>query len=337
MNKNDERYTRFHLVREMMETASLLRSYDTDEICRIAADLESTRVLLSGEGSSRIFPAKNCISRSLQKSYSQSLFSESARQASEYDLDGYTVFVASNSGKTKECVELMRAIKKKKTDTQLIGLTVDPDSPVAQETDMAYLLRADKEQAVAATKTVAEQAFFYDSLFRFCNGEKALDTKHLGDRLEEVMTMSLDDKVIDVLAQAPLIYFAGRNDGIAEELTLKTNEICRIKSDFLEGTYAVHGIEEVMQPEEAVILIDPFAEEEEKFEQVLSNGLGMQVIAVAGRDTRFPTIRVPKSGELHPYLLLAAGWNLLVEIGLRRGIDPDKTERARKIGNEMTS
>ena len=33
---------------------------------------------------------------------------------------------------------------------------------------------------------------------------------------------------------------------------------------------------------------------------------------------------------------LAAGWNLLVEAGLKLGINIDKPERARKVGNEFT-
>jgi glucosamine--fructose-6-phosphate aminotransferase (isomerizing) len=33
---------------------------------------------------------------------------------------------------------------------------------------------------------------------------------------------------------------------------------------------------------------------------------------------------------------MAAGWNLLVEIGLSLGIDLDKPLRARKVGNEFT-
>jgi glucosamine--fructose-6-phosphate aminotransferase (isomerizing) len=37
-----------------------------------------------------------------------------------------------------------------------------------------------------------------------------------------------------------------------------------------------------------------------------------------------------------PYVYLAAGWNVLVEIGLSLGINLDKPQRARKIGNEFT-
>ena len=83
------------------------------------------------------------------------------------------------------------------------------------------------------------------------------------------------------MARAPVIYFAGRNNGVAEELTLKTNEITHKKSDYLEGTYAVHGIEEIMQPEEVVVVIDPFPAEIEKFQTTLVDGVGMTVIAVA--------------------------------------------------------
>jgi glucosamine--fructose-6-phosphate aminotransferase (isomerizing) len=134
---------------------------------------------------------------------------------------------------------------------------------------------------------------------------------------------------------APTIYFAGYNDGVAEELTLKTNEITRKKSDFLEGTYAAHGIEEVMDSRDIVFVIDPIEEEIQKFQDVLAKGVGLKIVAIADRDTPFTTIRVPNAGELKPYVFLCAGWNLLVEIGLAKGIDLDKPNRARKVGNEL--
>ncbi len=123
---------------------------------------------------------------------------------------------------------------------------------------------------------------------------------------------------------------------MAEELTLKTNEITRKKSDYLEGTYAVHGIEEVMDKNDIVFVIDPIDDEIEKFQDVLVNGVGLKVVAIADRDTPFTTIRVPDAGKMNPYVYLSAGWNLLVEIGLALGIDLDKPERARKVGNEFS-
>jgi glucosamine--fructose-6-phosphate aminotransferase (isomerizing) len=131
-----------------------------------------------------------------------------------------------------------------------------------------------------------------------------------------------------------MIYFAGRNNGVVEELTLKTNEITRKKSDFLEGTYAVHGIEEVMDKNELVIIVEPFESEEEKFKECLIDGVNMNVVAISTRETQFPTIRIPDGKEYKEYVELAAGWNVLVEIGIALGIDLDKPTRARKVGNE---
>jgi len=64
-------------------------------------------------------------------------------------------------------------------------------------------------------------------------------------------------------------------------------------------------------------------------------GVGLQVIAIADRPTALPTIQVPTAGEMTPFLYLCAGWNLLVEMGLRMKIDLDKPQRARKVGNEF--
>jgi glucosamine--fructose-6-phosphate aminotransferase (isomerizing) len=60
----------------------------------------------------------------------------------------------------------------------------------------------------------------------------------------------------------------------------------------------------------------------------------MTVIAVASKPTMFPTIQVPES-DLQSYVNMAAGWNLLVEVGVKLGIDLDKPVRARKVGNEF--
>ena len=132
-----------------------------------------------------------------------------------------------------------------------------------------------------------------------------------------------------------MIYFAGRNTGVAEELTLKTNEITRKKSDFLEGTYAVHGIEEVMNPDEVVLVVNPFPAECQKFKEVLVDGVGMKVIALSSQETPFPTIRIPQVDGYHAVLELLAGWNVLVQVGVTLGIHLDKPTRARKIGNEF--
>ena len=162
-----------------------------------------------------------------------------------------------------------------------------------------------------------------------------MNLQELADNFEDVLKIEISPGISARIAQSEIIYFAGRNTGVAEELALKTNEITWKKSAFLEGTYCVHGIEEVMNGNETVVIIDPFIEEEEKIFEVLVKDVGMNVIAIAPRQTSFETIIIPDIPEYQIYLQLAAGWNLLVELGLRLGINLDIADRARKIGNEF--
>ena len=95
----------------------------------------------------------------------------------------------------------------------------------------------------------------------------------------------------------------------------------------------MHGIEEVMDPSDVVFVVDPIEGEIEKFQEVLVKGVGLSVVAIADRETPFPTIRVPAAGELTPYLYLCAG----EPAGGDRSADEDRSRQAatrRKVGNE---
>jgi glucosamine--fructose-6-phosphate aminotransferase (isomerizing) len=315
----------------MLETPAVIRRFDD----RLAAGLtvKGSTTILTGEGSSRIFPAKRVVAQGLRQGWNERFVVDGANQVGEYDLDGAHLFVVSNSGRTAEGVRLLRGAK----PAGSTGIVANGGTPIAEAAEESFVLGCGPEDAVAATKSVVEQALVYDALFRRRNGAEAIDRSRLADAFGIALELPVPAAFVDAAVQAPVIFFAGRNDGVAEELTLKTNEITRKRSDFLEGTYAVHGIEEVMDPADVVVLIEPFPVEEEKFATVLEDGVGVTVLAVASRETRFPTIRIPDLGEMTPYLQLAAGWNLLVEIGLALGIDLDTPSRARKVGNEFTS
>lgn len=332
MNINDERYRGFRLIQEMLETPQIIRNMEVDNIRSFR--VKNKKVLLAGEGSSRIFPAKNTICNSLVLGYNQCIITENCMQAAEYDLSDYSVFAASNSGKTSEVIHLIRTLREK-GHSDITAVTGASGTPVAGESSSAYILTCGPEQAVSASKSVIEQALFYDILFRHVNGKPPLDLDALSDSMHQVLTMEIPRDIVSKIAAAPVLYFSGRNNGVAEELTLKANEIVRKKSDYLEGTYAVHGIEEVMNSDEAVILFEPFESQEEKIRSVLVNGAGLSVIAVSERATGFPTIRIPRIQGCSTYLQLAAGWNLLVEAGIESGINLDCPVRARKIGNEF--
>lgn len=330
--RNEEKYTKFALVREMMETPEILRSFKLDGAEKAAAQIEQAgKLFLTGEGSSRLFPAKNIMAQAMRDGVDIEISTEGAMQAMEYDLSSFVVAAASNSGRTREIILLVKALLEAGHD-KILGLTANKDTKLESLANQTFMLSCGTEDAVAATKSVAEQAIFYQALIAKIQG-RSLDVASLADACEDALTQTIDESVVKDIAKAPRIYFAGRNDGVAEELTLKTNEITRKSSDFLEGTYLLHGVEEVMNAGEAVILIDPYRSELELIKKFISDGVGAKVIAIATEETIFPTIKVKDVGELATYVFLAAGWNVLVEVGIALGIDLDKPERARKIGN----
>jgi len=338
MNLIETRYSNYALIREMMDTIGVVKNFNPYQTKEVAGQIKSVgRLLLTGEGSSRIFPAKNLIRKNLELGSDITIVTDGSRQCAKYDLSRYAVFCASNSGRTKEVVLLAKRLAEINNNNRF-ALSANSGTLLEEACTKTFVLTCGWENAVAATKSVVEQALFYESLLWNMNGYKADDyLKGLANKIEEALTIPIDPAIVDIAIKAPTIYFAGYNDGVAEELTLKTNEITRKKSDYLEGTYAVHGIEEVMDPNDIVFVIDPIEEEMEKFQEVLVKGVGLKVAAISTKETPFNTILVPDAGAMNPYVYLCAGWNLLIEIGLALGINLDKPERARKVGNEFIS
>ncbi len=336
MNLNDKTYSNYALVQEMMETVETVLKFDPLQTASVAKTIEkASKLHLTGEGSSRIFPAKNAIKRSLTWGMDLSVSTDGSWQSASYDLSNKAVFCASNSGRTKEVVLLAKKLGAIGNNLRF-ALTANEDTLLEKECSETWVLKCGWENAVAATKSVIEQTLFYDSiLWNINNKDLKTALPALAEKIKTALTLDIDPEIVKLAAKANTIYFAGYNDGVAEELTLKTNEITRKKSDYLEGTYAVHGIEEVMEKNDIVFVINPIEEEYQKFHEVLEKGVGLKVVAIADKETPFSTIRVPEAGDLAPYVYLCAGWNLLVEIGLHLGIDLDKPERARKVGNEF--
>ncbi len=321
----------------MLATADVIRQFNPQVVNSIVEPIRSVgKLLFTGEGSSRLFPAKAAILQSRRQGWPLVLHTDAGRQSQEYQLADWAVLGMSNSGRTAEVIRLFNSLKDANHPARF-SLTALPDSTLQSLAQSGFVLQCGKESAVAATKSVVEQALFCRALMEAVAWQTTLAGRlpQLGDQVEQALTAPIETELVQKLMQARTIYFAGRNDGVSEELALKTNEITRKPSDYLEGTYAVHGIEEIMTADDVVVWIDPYAESEQKFHDVLVKGVGLTVIAISSRPTMFPTITIPDAGDLSGFVQLCAGWNLLVEIGMGLGINVDKPERARKVGNEF--
>ena len=336
MNLKNQKYAGFALVQEMMDTVRTVAEFNPDcsiEVAKKAA--AAGKLFFTGEGSSRIFPAKNALRKFKRWGIDINAQTDGSWQSREYDLNSYAVFLASNSGRTKEVTLLAKKLMEAGNALRF-GLTANNDTVLSTFCTSTHVLNCGWEKAVAATKSVVEQALYYESvLWNIAGQDRKSELALLPEKLESALTLEIPSQIVEWAKEAETIYFAGYNDGVAEELTLKTNEITRRKSDFLEGTYVLHGIEEVMRRGDIIFMVDPIEGEYEKFQEYLVDGAGVRIVAISDHDTPFPTIKVPSAGDFNPYVFLCAGWNLLVEIGISTGMDLDHPNRARKVGNEF--
>lgn len=336
MIKNDPRYKGYHLVNEMFETVDYIAELDFGDVKGFID--ESVRanmpLMLTGEGSSRIFPARNAVHRRLFLGTGPLVLTESSTDLAGKKLADFIVIGASNSGKTKELVNLFRELNNS-GHKQLYGLSCNRDSLLEKYSTSTLLIDVGVEKAVAATKSVIAQALFYDMLLLSTHLDLEKDISSLSVFFEQALNGQIDSSITDAVCKADMIFFTGNNNGVAEELALKTNEIIRKKSSFLPGTYLLHGVEEVITSNDVIIMVDSYPDEFAKIRSIYSDSIGAKVIAFSSDPTPFNTVRIPPGQGFHePYIKLAAGWNLLVEAGIKLGTDLDKPARARKIGNE---
>ena len=335
MNIKSNPYKKYALIHEMFDTVRIIREFKTSAIGQIFTVIKGdSKLILTGEGSSRIFPANNMRHHQMALGNGPQIFLESSTQLLTYPLEEYIVIGASNSGKTKEIIELFDYLVSC-NHPNLYAVTCYRDTPLQRLAKQTIILEHCNEIAVAATKSVVAEALVYESIlmslkkYNFRNDE-------LADKFQNILNSRINKAITKALLNAATVYFVGNNNGVAEELTLKTNEILRKKSAYLPGTYLLHGIEEVINSNDVLVIVDPLESEFEKIIDIYQKKIGATIIALESFNCPFLTCTLPRHNFFEDgYLKLSAGWNLLAETGIMMGIDIDKPERARKIGNEF--
>ncbi len=336
MNNFSLQKNKVHLITEMLQTVQIIDGFDESAALALAEEFRSAdNLMLTGEGSSRIFPARNALMKWLSHGKGPRIFTESATDLAGKDLFGFTLFGASNSGRTKEVVNLFKELREKGHEN-LYSLTCTANSVLEEHAMKGVVLNTGKEHAVAATMSVIAQAFFYEVLLSGITNRK-IDKHLLASDIDATLNQSISQEILDTLAGADHLFFAGIHNGVAEELTLKTNETVRKKSAFFPGTYLLHGVEEVISEKDVILLVDHLPDHVKKIHHVFVKGIGAKVIGFDDVSSLFPSVSCSCSHPEHePYVKLAAGWKILAETGLAMGIDLDKPQRARKIGNEVS-
>ena len=164
----------------------------------------------------------------------------------DLDMSGCTVLALSQSGRTPDVVEYARRARGR--GAYVVGVTNDPTSELARESDAVLELRAGAERAVAATKTYTNQVAALGLLAAHAaqrGDEFAEDVRSVTAAMPE-LTRSLElriGKVALPFAYAGRMFVVGRGVefATAREIALKLLETCRIAAEPLTATDLAHG------------------------------------------------------------------------------------------------
>ncbi len=189
-------YSQFNLVRDMLAAADAIQAFDPSVVKTTAAEIASVgKLLFTGEGSSRLFPAKSAIRHSRQQGWATTLHTEAGRQSQDYALADWAVLGMSNSGRTAEVIRLFTSLKVA-GHSKRYSLTAAADSPLEALANRGHVLACGKEGAVAATKTVVEQALFCRALVESMAGHESLAPRlaRLAEQVRTALHYAMKDK-----------------------------------------------------------------------------------------------------------------------------------------------
>jgi glucosamine--fructose-6-phosphate aminotransferase (isomerizing) len=162
---------------------------------------------------------------------------------------GCTVVLVSRSGETVEVLKLLRTIQG--SGTRTVGVTSEPDSTLARETDLPIVVGNRRDQLVAIQSYTGTAVALV--MLAFTAGDaSAADIRRHAEVVQQtvsglVKTMPFSGS-LDALVQARAVYLLGRGPsfGSAREGALLFNEAARTPSIAMAAAEFRHGPVEVV-------------------------------------------------------------------------------------------
>jgi glucosamine--fructose-6-phosphate aminotransferase (isomerizing) len=177
----------------------------------------------------------------------------------------------SQSGQSPDLLSYLEAAKV--GGALLIAMTNDANSPMAKLADIHIDLLAEKERALAATKSYSAQLFASLKLIRIWQ-ERPADFGDASDRLTELLTDNeISDSLITKIANFKNLVFIGRGYGFANarEGSLKIQETCyRFVQGFSAADY-VHGPMAAVDKDSCVFVVAPTGSQEKGLEKAVTS------------------------------------------------------------------
>jgi glucosamine--fructose-6-phosphate aminotransferase (isomerizing) len=257
------------------------------------------------------------------------------RYGANTDHDGYLVVALSQSGATPEIVQT--AARVRRSGAVVVGVTNEPDSPLARACSVTLLTEAGPELAVPATKTVTAQMLAIVAIAAAFDPAVVVPAElaALPAAAAEIVD---DDGPARALAarweRARRLVVTGRGLAYAAalETALKIKETARVHAEGLSSADLRHGPVAALDDDLPVLIVaggDRFAADEAALAELLTP-LGVPHARCGpGPDADLP---VPRGSEvLAPVLATIRGQQLALAAAMLRGLNPDAPTGLAKV------
>lgn len=218
------------------------------------------RVVFTGMGSSYLAAAPALIL--LEEHGIPATMAEASELLYYGKLDAQTLVIAtSQSGRSVEVVRLIESLNKRDQPVPIIGITNDPDSPLALHSDTVILLHAGAELTVSS-KTYTNTLAVFDLLARALSGtpiQPTLESLHItADLIDGALSGWTQNagEIAEKLSVTRFGVFLGRGPSRASAMTgaLITKESTKLATEGMVSGQFRHGPIEVVSPELATFI-----------------------------------------------------------------------------------
>lgn len=228
----------------------------------------------------------------------------------------------------------------KKAGCTTLAIVNKEVSPLAESADLVLPIRADQENAVAATKSVIASLVALVAIAAEYNQDKSLiDALH---KLPEALEQSLSSNwqsVIDLLQQSKSMFVIGRGFGfpIVQEMALKLKETCGIHAEAFSGAEVLHGPFALMNKTFTTFTILQNDESAKGTCEIVGKMTDLGVNTIFASTQNYANAKVHLSVDirthpiLEPIVLLQEFYLMINNLAVSLGFDPDSPINLKKV------
>ncbi len=242
--------------------------------------------------------------------------------------DDTLLIATSRSGKTSETVQAMKAFRKANENGSIIAITNEPDSPVAELSDISLVIPSGQEIGIAQTRSFSSMYIAHTALSALLAGrDDLLDALPALPAIGRQLIADFEATVEEFASNAAFNQFfflgSGPRYALASEVSLKLKEISLSNSEPFHFMEFRHGPAAMVDTQ--TLIIGLLSESSRSYEEPVlreMRDLGAETLTVAENDadvTFHSELPEPVRGVLYlPALQLFALYRALA-----KNLDPD--------------